>query len=208
MPDPVRQAHRGLGQVHVLDAGQPPAGDREHRTGTHGSASGGATGATGSGGSGSGPGGSSSSGGSPGGSGGSGGSSGSGGPGGGSGGSGSGSFHLQNGENGKCLTQVYGSTGLGSCSAPTARWTFRSAAGGGVKVVNVSTGACLSANGNGQAVFVGDCAQGGSNLRWTAGSGGFLRTVFDGGCLDLAFGGGVAEANCASGASSQSWART
>ncbi|MGW0769755.1 serine/threonine-protein kinase [Streptomyces sp. NPDC002676] len=120
---------------------------------------------------------------------------------------GSGSFRLKNGENGKCLTQIYGSTGLGSCSDSTARWTFRSAAGGSVKVVNVSTGSCLSANGNNQAVFVGDCSQGGSNLRWTTGSGNSLRTVYDGGCLDLAFGGGTAEATCQSGASSQSWAR-
>ncbi|MFI2203976.1 ricin-type beta-trefoil lectin domain protein [Streptomyces sp. NPDC020192] len=102
----------------------------------------------------------------------------------------------------------YGSTGLGSCSDSTARWTFRSAAGGSVKVVNVSTGACLSANGNGQAVFVGDCSQGGGNLRWTTGSGNSLATVMDGGCLDLAFGGGVDEQTCQSGTSSQSWART
>ncbi|MEU6505250.1 serine/threonine protein kinase [Streptomyces sp. NPDC046942] len=139
----------------------------------------------------------------------SGGSGSSGGTGGSTGGSGgTGSFHLQNTENGKCLTQVYGSTGLGSCTDSTARWTFRSAAGGSVKVVNVSTGACLSANGTNQAVFVGDCSQGGSNLRWTTGSGNHLATVMDGGCLDLAFGGGVNEQTCQSGASSQSWART
>lgn len=124
------------------------------------------------------------------------------------GGAGSGTFRLRNGENGKCLIQVYGSTGLGACSEASAHWTFRSAAGGTVKVVNASSGACLSANGNGQAVFVGDCSQGGSNLRWTTGSGDSLRTVYDGGCLDLAFGGGVAEATCQSGTSSQSWART
>ncbi|WP_256256231.1 serine/threonine-protein kinase [Streptomyces sp. MUSC 14] len=123
-------------------------------------------------------------------------------------GSGSGSFRLKNGENGTCLTQVYGSTALGSCSDATADWTFRSASDGSVKVVNVSTGACLSANGNGQAVFVGDCSQGGANLRWATGSGDSLRTVYDGGCLDLAFGGGVNEQTCRSGASSQSWART
>ncbi|MER6385117.1 protein kinase [Streptomyces sp. NPDC001250] len=181
-------------------------------TGTGGNGAGGGSG-SGAGGS-AGSGGSGSSGGSSG-SGGSDGSGGSSGSGGGSGGSsgggtspGSGAFRLKNGENGKCLTQVYGSTGLGSCSDSTARWTFRGAAGGSVKVVNVSTGSCLSANGNGQAVFVGDCSQGGSNLRWSTGSGDSLRTVYDGGCLDLAFGGGVAEASCQSGASSQSWART
>ncbi|MER6072325.1 protein kinase [Streptomyces sp. NPDC001817] len=124
------------------------------------------------------------------------------------GGAGSGTFRLKNGENGKCLIQVYGSTGLGDCSDASAHWTFRSAAGGTVKVVNASSGACLSANGNGQAVFVGDCSQGGGNLRWTTGSGDSLRTVYDGGCLGLAFGGGVAEATCQSGTSSQSWARS
>nr|WP_311315040.1 RICIN domain-containing protein [Streptomyces sp. TML10] len=117
------------------------------------------------------------------------------------------SFRLKNGENGKCLIQVYGSTGLGDCSGETARWTFRSASGGSVKVVNVSTGACLSANGNGQAVFTGDCAQSGSVRLWRTGSGNSLSTVYDGGCLDLAFGGGVAEATCQSGAASQNWAR-
>ncbi|MEU8975463.1 protein kinase [Streptomyces monashensis] len=136
------------------------------------------------------------------------GSGGSGGSSGGGGSGGSGSFRLKNGENGTCLTQVYGSTAPGSCSDATAGWTFRSASDGSVKVVNVSTGACLSANGNGQAVFVGDCSQGGSNLRWTTGSGNSLATVMDGGCLDLAFGGGVNEQTCRSGASSQSWART
>ncbi|GGV17789.1 serine/threonine protein kinase [Streptomyces filipinensis] len=198
--------------------------DRQSGTGGSGGGSGTGSGGSGAGaggagsdrsgeggGSGPGPGGSGSSGGSSG-SGSSGGSSGSGSSGGSGGstggGGGSGAFRLKNGENGKCLIQVYGSSALGDCSDSTARWTFRSAAGGSVKVVNVSTGACLSANGNGQAVFAGDCAQGGGNLRWTTGSGASLRTVFDGGCLDLAFGGGVAEASCQSGASSQRWART
>jgi serine/threonine protein kinase len=121
---------------------------------------------------------------------------------------GSGTFRLKNGENGKCLIQVYGSTGLGDCSSSSARWTFRSAAGGSLKVVNVSSGACLSANGMNQAVFVGDCSQPGDVRLWRTGSGNSLRTVYDGGCLDLAYGGGVAEATCRSGASSQSWART
>ncbi|MFJ5034869.1 protein kinase [Streptomyces sp. NPDC088560] len=182
--------------------------DQGGHQGADGSAGGSGAGSGGSGGSGSGGGTSGSGSGSSGGSGGSTGSGGSGGSSGGSGSGGSGSFRLQNGENDKCLIQVYGSTGLGSCSDSTARWTFRSASGGSVKVVNASTGACLSSNGNGQAVFVGDCSQGGANLRWTTGSGNSLRTVYDGGCLDLAFGGGVAEATCQSGTSSQNWART
>ncbi|MGW3206581.1 hypothetical protein [Streptomyces sp. NPDC001135] len=53
-----------------------------------------------------------------------------------------------------------------------------------------------------------DGVDGSGTLRWTTGTGDSLRTVYDGGCLDLAFGGGVAEASCQSGASSQSWART
>ncbi|MEU9412872.1 protein kinase [Streptomyces sp. NPDC048281] len=119
----------------------------------------------------------------------------------------SGAVTLKNGENGKCLIQVYGSSGLGSCSDATAEWTFRSASGGSVKVVNVSTGACLSANGNGQAVFVGDCSLSSTARLWKTGTGNTLATVYDGGCLALAFGGGVAEATCAPGAASQSWAR-
>ncbi|OLZ65066.1 serine/threonine protein kinase [Streptomyces sp. IMTB 2501] len=185
------------------DSKTDPQGTDGSGTGSTGTAGTGGNSAGGGPGSGSdGSGGSGTSGGASGSGGGSGGSSG------GGSGPGSGTFRLKNGENGKCLTQVYGSTGLGSCSDSTARWTFRSAAGGSVKVVNVSTGSCLSSNGNGQAVFVGDCSQSGSNLRWATGSGDSLRTVYDGGCLDLAFGGGVAEASCQSGASSQSWART
>ncbi|MEU9454490.1 protein kinase [Streptomyces sp. NPDC048277] len=119
----------------------------------------------------------------------------------------SGTFTLKNGENGKCLIQVYGSSGLGSCSDSTAEWTFRSASGGSVKVVNASTGTCLSANGNGQAVFIGDCSLSSTARLWKTGSGNTLATIYDGGCLALAFGGGVAEATCAPGTDSQSWAR-
>ncbi|WP_324787962.1 protein kinase domain-containing protein [Streptomyces sp. H51] len=119
----------------------------------------------------------------------------------------SGYFHLKNGENGKCLVQVYGSTGLGDCSGSSASWIFKSASGGSIKVVNQSSGSCLSANGNNQAVFVGDCSQDSSVLRWFSGSGNSLKSAYDGGCLDLSFGGGVQEATCRSGASSQSWAR-
>ncbi|SOD84578.1 serine/threonine-protein kinase [Streptomyces sp. Ag109_G2-15] len=118
------------------------------------------------------------------------------------------SFRLKNGENGKCLTTFYGNTSLGDCSGSTAKWTFRGASGGSVKVVNVSTGSCLSANGPGQAVFVGDCSLSGTARLWKTGSGNTLKAVYGGGCLDLAYPDGAEEATCDPGTASQSWART
>ncbi|MFF8949946.1 protein kinase [Streptomyces sp. NPDC014940] len=118
-----------------------------------------------------------------------------------------GAFRLKNGENGKCLVQVYGATDVGACSGSGAYWTFRSAGNGTVKVVNRS-GACLRANFVGQTVVTGDCASGGSPDLWRTGSGGTLKSEFNGACLDLAFGGGVASRPCQSGTASQSWAHT
>lgn len=118
----------------------------------------------------------------------------------------SGDFGLKNGEDGKCLIQVFNSTDTGSCTGTAAHWTFRSGADGAVKVVNES-GSCLSANMKGQAVFTADCASGGTALLWRSGSGGTLVSVFNGGCLDLAFGSGVATQTCASGTASQRWTR-
>ncbi|MEU4983344.1 protein kinase [Streptomyces sp. NPDC021969] len=119
----------------------------------------------------------------------------------------SGPFTLKNGENGKCLTQVYGAADDGSCGSSTATWSFRSAADGAVKVVNASTGACLGANMMGQAVATVDCGSFGNAHLWRPGSGGSLTSVFNDGCLDLAFGGGVSSQPCRSGAASQSWSR-
>ncbi|WP_399887230.1 protein kinase [Streptomyces sp. BBFR51] len=114
---------------------------------------------------------------------------------------------LKNGEDGKCLVQVFSATDTGSCAGAAARWTFRSGTGGAVKVVNES-GSCLSANMKGQSVVTADCAANSTALLWRTGSGGTLRSVFNDGCLDLAFGSGTATQTCASGASSQSWTRT
>ncbi|MER6850166.1 protein kinase [Streptomyces flaveolus] len=119
----------------------------------------------------------------------------------------SGTFALRNGENDKCLIQVYGAASVGSCGGAAASWTFRSAGDGTVKVVNRSTGACLSANMLGQAVATGDCNGVGSSRLWRSGAGGILTSVFNDGCLDLAFGGGVSSQSCASGAASQRWDR-
>ncbi|MZG13829.1 protein kinase [Streptomyces sp. SID5914] len=120
----------------------------------------------------------------------------------------SGTFALKNGENGKCLTQVYGAAADGSCGSSTATWSFRSAADGAVKVVNASTGACLGANMMGQAVSTVDCGSFGNAHLWRPGSGGSLTSVFNDGCLDLAFGGGVSSQPCRSGTASQRWTRT
>lgn len=119
----------------------------------------------------------------------------------------SGAFRLKNADNGSCLIQVYGSADDGSCTDPSAYWTTVSAENNSLKVVNKQSGACLVANMLGQAVFVGDCTQGTARL-WRWGSGGTLRSVPNGGCLDLAYGGGVSTATCASGKASQNWRKS
>ncbi|MBZ6288041.1 serine/threonine-protein kinase [Streptomyces olivaceus] len=119
----------------------------------------------------------------------------------------SGWFVLKNGEDGTCLTQAFSAADTGSCTGAAARWTFRSGANGAVKVVNES-GSCLSANMKGQAVFTADCASDGTAVLWRSGAGGTLRSVFNDGCLDLAFGSGVDAQTCESGQSSQQWKRT
>ncbi|MFF8676302.1 protein kinase [Streptomyces sp. NPDC015237] len=118
----------------------------------------------------------------------------------------SGYFGLKNGEEGKCLTQVLNRADTGFCTDMAAHWTFRGAGNGTVKVVNKS-GSCLSANMKDQAVFTGDCATNSTALLWRTGSGSTLRSVFSGGCLDLAFGPGVDTQTCGSGAASQKWTR-
>ncbi|TWV40337.1 ricin-type beta-trefoil lectin domain protein [Streptomyces misionensis] len=109
---------------------------------------------------------------------------------------------------GKCLTQVYGAVGFGGCSDSAARWTFRSASGGTVKIVNVSTGACLSSSMKGQNAAVADCGSISSAILWHTGSGNTLSTAFDGGCLALSFGGNVSTQTCRPGTAAQNWART
>lgn len=59
----------------------------------------------------------------------------------------------------------------------------------------------------GQAVATRDCGSLGTAHLWRTGSGGTLTNVYNGGCLDLAFGGGVSSQPCRSGAASQSWSR-
>ncbi|MFD9499402.1 protein kinase [Streptomyces sp. NPDC060035] len=119
----------------------------------------------------------------------------------------SGAFRLKNADNGSCLIQVYGAADDGNCTDPSASWTTVSAENNSFKVVNEQSRACLVANMLGQAVFVGDCTQGAARL-WRWGSGGTLKSVPNGGCLDLAYGGGVATTTCASGKASQNWRKS
>ncbi|WP_406391492.1 protein kinase domain-containing protein [Streptomyces sp. NBC_00887] len=119
----------------------------------------------------------------------------------------SGTFRLKNADNGSCLIQVYGAADDGNCADPSASWTTVTAENNSIKVVNKQSGACLVANMLGQAVFVGDCTQGTQRL-WRWGSGGTLKSVPNGGCLDLAYGGGISTQTCASGKASQSWRKS
>ncbi|CAL9477626.1 hypothetical protein SUDANB126_02983 [Streptomyces sp. enrichment culture] len=112
-----------------------------------------------------------------------------------------------NGEDRKCLVEVINSTDTGFCTDSAAHWTFASGAGGAVEVVNGDSGSCLKANMKGQAVFTADCAQGGTSVLWRRGSGDTLSSVSNGGCLDLAFGSGLATQNCAPGTASQRWTK-
>ncbi|MEU4796408.1 protein kinase [Streptomyces sp. NPDC023327] len=117
-----------------------------------------------------------------------------------------GPFRLKNADNGSCLIQVYGSADDGSCGDPSASWKTVSAENNSFKVVNKQSGSCLVANMLGQAVFVGDCTQGAARL-WRWGPNATLRSTSNGGCLDLAYGGGVAAATCQPGKASQKWTR-
>ncbi|MGW0365198.1 serine/threonine-protein kinase [Streptomyces sp. NPDC002990] len=117
----------------------------------------------------------------------------------------SGTHRYRNGNNGKCITQVYGASDHGSCSDSTAQWTVQGRPDGSFKLVNRQTGQCLYSNGLGQAVFVGDCAQDGGRL-WRTGSGGSLRSDYGGGCLDLGMSSGLVTKTCG-GEASQRWSR-
>ncbi|MEU8463448.1 protein kinase [Streptomyces sp. NPDC029003] len=117
----------------------------------------------------------------------------------------SGTSRYRNGNDGSCITQVYGSSDSGSCSDSSARWTVRSTGDGAFKLANEQSGQCLYANMLGQAVFVGDCAQDNGRI-WRAGSDGSLRSVANGGCLDLGMNAGLVTSSCA-GKASQRWTR-
>ncbi|MEU3726134.1 RICIN domain-containing protein, partial [Streptomyces sp. NPDC031705] len=115
----------------------------------------------------------------------------------------SGTHRYRNAGNGKCITQVYGSSDHGDCADPTARWTVQSRGDGSFKLVNQQTGGCLYANMLGQAVFVGDCGQDLART-WRTGSGGTLRNDYSGGCLDLGMSAGLVTNSC-TGSASQRW---
>ncbi|MFI9047105.1 protein kinase [Streptomyces sp. NPDC053427] len=117
----------------------------------------------------------------------------------------SGTSRYRNGDNGKCISQVYGAADYRDCSDSSTRWTARSKSDGSFTLVNQQTGQCLYSNGLGQAVFVGDCTQDTGRL-WHTGSGGSLRSDYGGGCLDLGMSGNLVTQTCA-GEASQRWTR-
>ncbi|MGZ9935729.1 serine/threonine-protein kinase [Streptomyces sp. NC-S4] len=117
----------------------------------------------------------------------------------------SGTYRFRNGNNSKCITQVFGASDYGDCTDASARWTVQSGSDGSFRLVNQQGGGCLYANMLGQAVFVGDCSQGTARL-WRTGSGGSLRNDFSGGCLDLGMSGGLVTKTCG-GEASQRWTR-
>ncbi|MGW6784830.1 serine/threonine-protein kinase [Streptomyces sp. NPDC054987] len=117
----------------------------------------------------------------------------------------SGTYRYRNGNNGKCITQVFGSSDFGDCANGSARWTVRSMPDGGFKLVNQQSGSCLYSNGLGQAVFVGDCSQDIGRV-WRTGSNGALRSDLGGGCLDLGMSSGLVTKTCG-GEASQRWTK-
>ncbi|MER6254729.1 protein kinase [Streptomyces sp. NPDC001584] len=117
----------------------------------------------------------------------------------------SGTYRFRNGNNSKCITQVFGASDYGDCADGSARWTVQSGPDGSFKLVNQQGAGCLYANMLGQAVFVGDCSQGTARL-WRTGSGGSLRNDFSGGCLDLGMSSGLVTNTCG-GEASQRWTR-
>ncbi|WP_327266492.1 serine/threonine protein kinase [Streptomyces sp. NBC_01232] len=117
----------------------------------------------------------------------------------------SGTYRFRNGNNSRCITQVFGSSDHGDCADASARWTVQGSADGSFKLVNQQSGGCLYANMLGQAVFVGDCGQGTARL-WRTGSGGSLRNDFSGGCLDLGMSSGLVTKTCG-GEASQRWSK-
>ncbi|WP_405943052.1 protein kinase domain-containing protein [Streptomyces sp. NBC_00207] len=117
----------------------------------------------------------------------------------------SGTYRYRNGNNSKCITQVFGASDFGECSDGSARWTVQGRSDGSFKLVNQQSGQCLYSNGLGQAVFVGDCAQDIGRI-WRTGSNGSLRSDYGGGCLDLGMAGGLVTKSCG-GEASQRWTR-
>ncbi|QES58499.1 serine/threonine protein kinase [Streptomyces venezuelae] len=117
----------------------------------------------------------------------------------------SGTYRFRNGNDGRCITQVFGASDHGDCADASARWTVQSRPDGSFKLVNQQGGGCLYANMLGQAVFVGDCSQGTARL-WRTGSNGSLRNDFSGGCLDLGMSSGLVTNTCG-GQASQRWTK-
>ncbi|WP_329386125.1 protein kinase [Streptomyces sp. NBC_01351] len=118
----------------------------------------------------------------------------------------SGTHRFRNGSNGKCISQVYGSSSFGECTDSSTQWTVQSRPDGSFKLVNKQSGGCLYSNGLGQAVFVGTCSSQDTSQLWRNGSGGSLVADLGGGCLDLGMTSGLVTSSCV-GDASQRWTK-
>ncbi|MGG2461435.1 protein kinase domain-containing protein [Streptomyces sp. RGM 3693] len=118
-----------------------------------------------------------------------------------------GGYHrIKNAGNAQCLIEtVYGNApAFGDCTGdPSGAWTYHQASDGTFTVVNQRTGDCLTAGMPGNNALAVGC--GGTGQSWRAGTGGTLHSVYNGQCLDIAYGGGVATAACEPGKTSQRW---
>lgn len=115
---------------------------------------------------------------------------------------------LRNGGSGQCLTASggpgYGYVSGGSCTAGTARWSLRSTASGAYRIVQQTTGNCLSAYGSMHSATCGaDDAQ-----EWRLGAGGTVVLTKTGKCLDHARPSGMIMARECDGSAGQRWARS
>ncbi len=115
---------------------------------------------------------------------------------------------LRNGASGQCLIASggpgYGYVSGGSCAAGAARWSLRSTASGAYRIVQQTSGNCLSAYGSMHSATCGaDDAQ-----EWRPGAGGTVVLTKTGKCLDHARPSGMIMARACDGSAGQRWARS
>ncbi|WP_431986763.1 protein kinase domain-containing protein [Streptomyces griseoflavus] len=114
---------------------------------------------------------------------------------------------LRNGASGQCLTATggpgYGYVTGGSCTAGAARWSLKSTASGAYRIIQQTSGNCLSAYGSLHSASCGaDDAQ-----EWRPGPGGTMVLTKTGRCLDHARPSGMIMARECDGSAGQRWAR-